>query len=266
MSTNKVRPWGQADKDLLNDLINLQLINITDTSLSNIEQVRNAHFGHRDKRNFRRNFRNFAAAWDLEIVYSGTRRHESGGKLRRLCSAFFYNLIVRHLKLCLLRCQCTLCLEEEVTDNEVDDKDNNAANNGDGDKDMPPKVKLDAAATATAAKKKAPAAKKDNSDEVAVMPPRAPAKIKNFLIDATDHFLVAYYSKGVNDYADVAIMVNGTIKKGSYDVQVAEDGLSLSWRWASRSECFDKEILKKILGDEYRDSSHRVVAWDNLRM
>ena len=42
---------------------------------------------------------------------------------------------------------------------------------------------------------------------------------------------------------------------------MAKDGLSLLWRRASRSECFDKEILKKILGDEYRDSSHCVVAW-----
>jgi hypothetical protein len=116
MSTNKVRPWGQTDKDLLNDLINRQLINITDTSLSNIEQVRNAHFRHRDKRTFRQNFRDFAAAWDLEIEYSGAQWRESGGKLWRLFSAFLYNLIVRHLKLCLLRRQRTLCLEEEVAD------------------------------------------------------------------------------------------------------------------------------------------------------
>ena len=34
----------------------------------------------------------------------------------------------------------------------------------------------------------------------------------------------------------------------------------------SRSKCFNKEILKKILGDEYHDSSHLVVAWDDLRM
>ncbi len=62
-------------------------------------------------------------------------------------------------------------------------------------------------------------------------------------------------------------MVNGTIKKkGSYDVKVAEDGFLLSWRRASRSKCFNKEILKKILGDQYPDSSHRVVAWDDLRM
>jgi hypothetical protein len=71
MSTNKVRPWGQADKDLLNNLINWQLINITNTSLSNIEQVRTAHFWHRDKRNVQRNFRNFVAAWDLKIEYDG---------------------------------------------------------------------------------------------------------------------------------------------------------------------------------------------------
>ena len=72
------------------------------------------------------------------------------------------------------------------------------------------------------AKKKAPTKKTtgDESDEVAVMPPHAPAK-KNFSIDTTDRFLVAYFGKGLNDYADVAIMVNSTIKKGSYNVQVA---------------------------------------------
>ena len=130
---------------------------------------------------------------------------------------------------------------------------------------MPPKAKP--AAAATAAKKKAPAKKttEDESNEVAMMPPCAPAR-KYFLVNATDCFLVMYYGKGVNDYADMAIIVNSTTKKGSYDVKVAKDGLSLSWRRASRSKCFNKEILKKILGDEYRNSSHCVVAWDDLRM
>ena len=86
-----VKKWGQADKDLLNDLINKQLINITDTSLDNIEQVRAAHFWHRNKRNFQRNFRNFAAAWDLKIEYSGAQRRESGGKMRRfIINIFIY--------------------------------------------------------------------------------------------------------------------------------------------------------------------------------
>ena len=96
-------------------------------------------------------------------------------------------------------------------------------------------------------------------------PPRTSAR-KNFSIDTTDRFLVAYYGKCVNGYAAVAIMVNDTIKKGYYDVQVAENGLSLSWQWASRFKCFNKEIPKKILGDKHRDSSHHVITWDDLRM
>jgi hypothetical protein len=161
--------------------------------------------------------------------------------------------------ICLLPPRRRHCLEEEVANDKEDDEDNDAVNNDVGNENMPPKAKPDAAAAATAAKKKPPASEKDDSNEVATMPSRAPPK-KNFSIDATNRFLVAYYGKGVNDYADVAIMVNGTIKKGLYEVQVAKDGLSLSWRRASRSECFNKEILKKILGDKYRDSSHRVVA------
>ncbi len=91
-----VKKWGQADKDRLNSLINRQLINITDTSLSNIEQVRQAHFCHCDIRNFRQKFCNFAAAWALEIEYSGARRREHGGKLRCLISA---NIFIIYLRL-----------------------------------------------------------------------------------------------------------------------------------------------------------------------
>ena len=44
--------WGQADRDLLEDLTNRQLIDITDTTYQNIEQVRYLHFRHCDKKNF----------------------------------------------------------------------------------------------------------------------------------------------------------------------------------------------------------------------
>ena len=37
MPEKATKNWGQADKDLLNNLINKQLINITNTSLGNIE-------------------------------------------------------------------------------------------------------------------------------------------------------------------------------------------------------------------------------------
>ena len=80
--TTKTKKWRKADRDLLADLTNKQLTDITDTSPQNIDQVRDLHFQHRDKKNFRRNFRDYSAAWDLEIEYSGARRN--GGKMLRL--------------------------------------------------------------------------------------------------------------------------------------------------------------------------------------
>jgi len=41
------------------------------TPLGNIEQVRDLHFWHRDKKYFRRKFHDYSAAWDLKIEYSG---------------------------------------------------------------------------------------------------------------------------------------------------------------------------------------------------
>ena len=74
--------WGQADKDLLANLTNRQLINITNTTYQNIKQVRDLHFRHSDKKNFCKKFRNYLAAWDLKIEYGGARRN--GGKMRCL--------------------------------------------------------------------------------------------------------------------------------------------------------------------------------------
>jgi len=62
-ATTKTKNWGQADRDLLADLTNRQLIDIFDTTYQNIEQVRDLHFRHQDKKNFCRNFRNYSAAW-----------------------------------------------------------------------------------------------------------------------------------------------------------------------------------------------------------
>ena len=81
-ATKPIKSWGQADRDLLEDLTKRQLIDITDITHQNIEQVRELHFWHRDKRNFFRNFCDYSAAWDLEIEYSGAQRN--GGKMRRL--------------------------------------------------------------------------------------------------------------------------------------------------------------------------------------
>ncbi len=81
-ATSKTKKWGQANKDILANLVNRQLVDITDTSHQNIEQVRDLHFHHRNKQNFRRDFRDYSAAWDLEIEYSGARCN--GGKMLRL--------------------------------------------------------------------------------------------------------------------------------------------------------------------------------------
>ena len=84
-ATTKTKNWGQSDKDNLTDLIQAGLVDIEDLSLENIEAVRQEHFRHRSVKNFRRNFKDFSAAFDLEAEYSGARRNEGGeGKLRHM--------------------------------------------------------------------------------------------------------------------------------------------------------------------------------------
>jgi hypothetical protein len=81
-ATTKTKKWGQANRDLLVDLTNRQLIDITDTTHKYIEQERDLHIRHHDKKNFCRNFHNYSAVWDLKIEYSGARHNR--GKMRCL--------------------------------------------------------------------------------------------------------------------------------------------------------------------------------------
>ena len=97
-------------------------------------------------------------------------------------------------------------------------------------------------------------------------PPPAAAAATSFSIDATDPLTVSYYAVGPYDYADVVFRVNGTMEKNEYQVRVAEDGLSVSFVRAISSLSFDKRILRKIMGEEYRESSSRVVAWDDTAL
>ena len=69
--TNKTKNWGQADKDHLYDLIQTGQVDIGDLSLENIEAVRQEHFCHRSAKNFRQNFKDLSAAFDLEAEYRG---------------------------------------------------------------------------------------------------------------------------------------------------------------------------------------------------
>ena len=56
------------------------------------------------------------------------------------------------------------------------------------------------------------------------------------------------------------------MQKGEYQVRVAEDGLLVSFVRAISFHSFDKKILKKILGKDYRESSARIVPWDDMAL
>jgi hypothetical protein len=123
---------------------------------------------------------------------------------------------------------------------------------------------------ATKPPKVKPLPKKPNKKEsatAAVKPPppaaaAAAAATVAFSINAEDPLTVSYYAEVVYDYADVVFHIIRTMQKGEYEVQVAEDGLLVSFRRAICSCSFNKKILHKIMGEEYRESSARIVAWD----
>ena len=165
---------------------------------------------------------------------------------------------------------CPLCLDEEVADNEEDDDDTDAAAEdiaaiaaalADDDATMPPKVKP--------LPTNKPA-KKDTAAASAKPPPPAAAAAAavatSFSVDAEDPITVSDYAVGAYDYADVVFRINGTMQKSEYQVRVAEDGMSVSFLRAISSRSFDKKILRKIMGAEYRESSSRVVAWDDTAL
>jgi hypothetical protein len=171
----------------------------------------------------------------------------------------------------------SIFLGEEVADNEegIDDNTNAAADDiaatediaaiaaalADNDATMPPKVKpLPTKPT-----------KKDMAAASAKPPPpaaaaAAPAVATSFSVDAEDPITVSDYAVGAYDYADVVFRINGTMQKREYQVRVAEDGLLVSFVRAIFAMSFDKKILRKIMGAEYRESSSRVVAWDDTAL
>ncbi len=78
LSAMPTKKWGKANKAALSRLINDGDVDIYDTSTANIDRVGTAHFLHWEKKNFRRNFRDFAASFAIESEYSSTRRWEIG--------------------------------------------------------------------------------------------------------------------------------------------------------------------------------------------
>ena len=56
------------------------------------------------------------------------------------------------------------------------------------------------------------------------------------------------------------------MQKGEYQIQVAKDGLLVLFVRAIPSRSFDKNILKKIMGENNCESSARIVAWDDTAL
>jgi hypothetical protein len=67
-----IQPWGIADKQHLQKLINKDKVNITKTADGDyIDQVRFDHFCHHETKNFCSNFCNYSKSRELEDHLSG---------------------------------------------------------------------------------------------------------------------------------------------------------------------------------------------------
>jgi len=82
--------WSKVDKAALASLVEDGDINISDTSLEYTASVHSDYFSHHDLRNFRRNYRTFSAACDLEAEYAGARQRNGGN-----CTSLFVVVFLR---------------------------------------------------------------------------------------------------------------------------------------------------------------------------
>ncbi len=69
----KSASWGKQDKVSLHALIIEGKVNIEDTSFVNIDSVQARYFPHRTMCNFRRNFKDFSSAFNLDTELDGAR-------------------------------------------------------------------------------------------------------------------------------------------------------------------------------------------------
>ncbi len=145
--------------------------------------------------------------------------------------------------------------KEDIIDDNNGNMDNNDDNNNtvrnDGKDAMPPKEVRSKAA-----------AKKPTATTKMTLP--APRPLSNFSVNSTNKFAIAYYCKGTQDYADMAIHVNGIVQVSEYRVSVTQDGMSASWQHSIQSVCFTKEILLAIMENAYSPANHHVIAYDDV--
>jgi len=73
LQTATTKHWGKVDRAALHKLVHEGFVNIEDLSYENIDAVQAEYFPHRTVRNFRRNFKDFSSAFDLEEGLIGAR-------------------------------------------------------------------------------------------------------------------------------------------------------------------------------------------------
>ena len=76
----KPKQWGRLDRERLHTLVVEGKVDLEDLSYENIDNVHSRWFPERQQRNFRRNFKDFATAFDLEAALAGARREAEIGK------------------------------------------------------------------------------------------------------------------------------------------------------------------------------------------
>ena len=84
LRTATTKHWGKVDRAALHELVRKGFVDIEDLSYENIDAVQAEYFPHRTVRNFRRNFKDFSSAFDLEEGLIGARCGNS-------CLIFYIN-------------------------------------------------------------------------------------------------------------------------------------------------------------------------------
>jgi hypothetical protein len=78
--------WGKGNKAALARLVHNKDVDIKDLLSNYIGAFGKEYFCHCSKKNFRRNFCNFAAAFNLKAKYCGARRREG----KSMCFPLLY--------------------------------------------------------------------------------------------------------------------------------------------------------------------------------
>ena len=73
-------------------------------------------------------------------------------------------------------------------------------------------------------------------------------KIALYHLDTSDAAIVAYYSDGGVDYAEVEVHVNGRLPPGTYRFSLAENGMTISFSQGISLVCFDTKHFWGVMG------------------